>query len=71
MAAFLFVLVVLSGAAALLFYEAASEIYLGTSWATDVCSTSKLFCGHPEYLAYAAGALLVLALGAKIGSSFQ
>jgi len=27
-----------------------------------------LFCQHPEYLAYAGGILLVLAVGFKIGS---
>jgi len=37
-------------------------------WASDVCSTSHLFCQHPEYLAYAGGMLLIIAVGAKIGS---
>ncbi|MDR3465083.1 MAG: hypothetical protein P4M07_03975 [Xanthobacteraceae bacterium] len=71
MAAILFAGAVLLGAASLVFYEAAGQVYLGTSWATDVCSASKTFCGHPEYLAYAAGVALVLALGAKIGSALQ
>lgn len=71
MAAVFFILAVLLGAASAVYYEAAGQLYLGTSWATDVCSTSKMFCGHPEYLAYAAGAALVLALGAKLGSALQ
>jgi hypothetical protein len=27
-----------------------------------------MFCQHPEYLAYAGGALLIVAIGAKLGS---
>jgi hypothetical protein len=27
-----------------------------------------MFCHHPEYLAYAAGAMLIVAIGAKLGS---
>jgi hypothetical protein len=27
-----------------------------------------MFCHHPEYLAYAGGVLLVLAIGIKLGS---
>jgi hypothetical protein len=71
MAAILFAGAVLLGAASLVFYEAAGQVYMGTSWATDVCSASKMFCGHPEYLAYAAGVALVLALGVKIGRALQ
>jgi hypothetical protein len=41
---------------------------LAPGWANDVCSTSKLFCQHPEYLAYAGGVLLVIAVGFKLGS---
>jgi hypothetical protein len=29
---------------------------------------SKTFCQHPEYLAYAGGVMLVIAIGAKLGS---
>ncbi len=29
---------------------------------------STMFCHHPEYLAYAGGVMLVIALGAKLGS---
>jgi hypothetical protein len=69
MAGFLFLIAVLLGGASLTFYEAAQQISIGTSWAGDVCSMSKMFCAQPMYLAYAAGALLVLAIGAKIGSA--
>jgi hypothetical protein len=68
MAAFFFLIALLVGGAALLFKQAAGEIAYGTSWASDVCSTSKLFCHNPEYLAYAGGALLVIAIGCKLGS---
>jgi hypothetical protein len=40
-----------------------------TGRASDVCSTSQMFCQHPEYLAYAAGAVLVVAIGIKLGSA--
>jgi hypothetical protein len=63
-----FLLAILLGGAAFLFYQAADEISVGTAWASDVCSTSHLFCHHPEYLAYAGGALLIVAISAKIGS---
>ena len=56
------------GGAAFLFKQGATEISVGTSWAGDVCSTSQLFCHHPEYLAYAGGVMLVVAIGAKLGS---
>ena len=62
------ILAMLLGGAALLFKQAADQISIGTGWASDVCATSKLFCQHPEYLAYAGGILLVLALGLKLGS---
>jgi len=48
--------------------EAAGEISVGTPWASQVCSASQMFCHHPEYLAYAAGVVLVVAIGAKLGS---
>ena len=51
-----------------LFYQAAAEIPVGTDWAAQVCSTSQMFCHHPEYLAYAGGALLIVAIGVKLGS---
>jgi hypothetical protein len=68
MAGFFILLAMLLGGAAFLFQQAAAEISVGTGWAGDVCSASKLFCQHPEYLAYAGGILLVLALGFKLGS---
>jgi hypothetical protein len=68
MAGILFLLGLLLGGAALLFKQAADQISVGTSWAVDVCSTSHLFCHHPEYLAYAGGVMLVVAIGAKLGS---
>ena len=69
MSAILLLLAVLLGAAAVLFWEAAQQIYNGTPWASDVCSASQMFCHHPEYLAYAAGALLVVAIGFRLGSA--
>ena len=58
----------LLGGAAFLFKQAAAGISVGTPWAGDVCSTSHLFCHHPEYLAYAGGVMLIVAIGAKLGS---
>jgi hypothetical protein len=68
MAGLFFLLALLLGGAAFVFKQAAAEIPLGTSWAVEVCSTSKLFCHDPQYLAYAGGALLVVAIGFKLGS---
>jgi len=68
MAGLFFLLAVLLGGAALLFRQAAEEISVGTDWAAQVCSTSQMFCHNPEYLAYAGGALLIVAVGAKLGS---
>jgi hypothetical protein len=68
MAGILFLVGVLLGIAALLFQQAADDISVGTSWAGDVCSMSQMFCHHPEYLAYAAGAFLVVSIGAKLAS---
>jgi hypothetical protein len=68
MAGISFIVALLLGGAASLFRQAATEISVGTSWASDVCSTSPLFCHHPEYLFYAAGVMLVVAIGAKLGS---
>ena len=68
MAGLFFLLAILLGGAALLFRQAAEEIRLGTDWATQVCSTSTMFCHNPEYLAYGGGALLVVAVGFKLGS---
>ena len=68
MAGFFILIALLLGGAALLFKQAADEISVGAGWASDVCSTSKLFCQHPEYLAYAAGVVLVIAVGVKLGS---
>jgi hypothetical protein len=41
---------------------------MGTDWAGQVCSTSQMFCHDPQYLAYAGGALLIVAIGFKLGS---
>jgi hypothetical protein len=68
MAGILFLLAILLGGAAFVFKQAAAQISVGTSWAVDVCSTSHMFCHHPEYLAYAGGAVLVVAIGVKLGS---
>jgi len=68
MAGITFLMALLLGGAAFLFKQAAGEISTGTPWASDVCSTSHMFCQHPEYLAYAGGALLIVAIGAKLGS---
>jgi hypothetical protein len=68
MAGIFFVIALLLGGAALLFHEAAGQISIGTQWASDVCSMSSTFCHNPEYLAYAGGVMLVIALGTKLGS---
>ena len=68
MAGITFILALLLGGAAFLFKQAAAEISVGTSWASDVCTTSQMFCHHPEYLAYAGGVMLIIAIGAKLGS---
>jgi hypothetical protein len=67
MTGILLLLAVLLGGAAVVFWEAAEQISIGTDWASDVCSSSEMFCHHPEYLAYAAGAVLVIAIGVKLG----
>jgi hypothetical protein len=68
MAGISFLMALLLGGAAFLFQQAAAEISVGTSWAGDACSTSQMFCHPPEYLAYAGGAMLIAAIGAKLGS---
>jgi hypothetical protein len=68
MAGITFLMALLLGGAAFLFKQAAAEISVGTSWAVSVYSTSHLFCHHPEYLAYAGGVMLIVAIGAKLGS---
>jgi hypothetical protein len=68
MAGFSFLLALLLGGAAFVFKQAAGEISVGTPWASNVCSASQMFCHHPEYLAYTAGVMLVIAIGAKLGS---
>jgi hypothetical protein len=68
MAGITFLMALLLGGAAFLFKQAAAEISVGTSWAVGVCSTSHLFCHHPEYLAYAGSVMLIVAIGAKLGS---
>lgn len=49
MAGFFIIFAFVLGGAALLFKQAADQIAIGTGWANDVCSTSKLFCQHPEF----------------------
>jgi hypothetical protein len=61
----------LLGSAALLFYEASRELYLGTTWAVDVCSASHILCKHPEWLGYGAGGLIVLMLALKVADAVQ
>ena len=68
MAGLFFLLAILLGGASLLFRQAAEEIRMGTDWAVQVCSTSQMFCHNPEYLAYGGGALLIIAIGVKLGS---
>ena len=68
MAGIFFLLAILLGGAAFVFRQAAAEIPLGTSWAVEVCSASKMFCHNPEYLAYAGGVLLIIEIGFKLGS---
>ena len=68
MAGICFLIAILLGGAALLFRQAAEEISIGTDWAGQVCSLSSTFCHNPEYLAYAGGVMLVIAIGAKLGS---
>jgi len=68
MAGIFFLLAILLGGAAFVFKQAAAEISVGTPWASTVCSTSMMFCHQPEYLAYAAGVLLIVAIGTKLGS---
>ena len=68
MAGICILIAILLGGAALLFRQAAEEISIGTQWASDVCSMSSTFCHNPEYLAYAGGVMLVIAIGAKLGS---
>ena len=63
-----FLIAILLGGAALLFRHAAEEISIGTDWAGQVCSLSSTFCHNPEYLAYAGGVMLVIAIGVKLGS---
>jgi hypothetical protein len=64
-----FISAVLLAGTALLFSNAAGEISVGPGWASDACSTSQIFCHHPKYLAYAAGAVLVIASRIKLGSA--
>ena len=65
------VLAVLSGSAAVVFYDASKEIRVGTPWAADVCSASQLFCNHPEWLAYGAGGMIALFLAWKLADAIQ
>ncbi|MGA8899170.1 hypothetical protein [Bradyrhizobium sp.] len=68
MAGICFLIAILLGGAALLFRQAAEKISIGTQWASDACSLSLTFCHNREYLAYAGGAMLLIAIGAKLGS---
>jgi hypothetical protein len=68
MAGISILIALLLGGAALLFSQAADPVSFGTDWAGEVCSTSQMFCHHPDYLAYAGGVMLVIAVGVKLGS---
>jgi hypothetical protein len=68
MAGLSFLIALLLGGASFLFWKAAGELSVGTDWANSVCSMSKTFCHNPEYLAYGGGVLLIMAIGAKLGS---
>ena len=71
MAGFSFLLALLLGGAAFVFKQATGEISVGTPWASQVCSASQMFCHHPEYLAYAGGVMLILAIGFKFASAMK
>jgi hypothetical protein len=71
MPAFCFFLALGLGFSALLFWEANQQISIGTSWAVNVCSTSRMFCHYTEYLGYAGGVMLILAIGFKLGSAME
>ncbi|MGJ4949549.1 hypothetical protein [Bradyrhizobium sp. HKCCYLS20291] len=71
MAGLLFLLALLAGGAGVAFYNARDLVSIGENWAVAVCSSSKLFCVHPDYLFYTAGVLLVLAMGVKLGSAMS
>jgi len=67
----LFLLAVLLGGASFLCWDADGATATGSDWADSVCTTAPMFCHHPEYLAYAGVTALVIALGAKLGSSLS
>jgi hypothetical protein len=62
-------LAVLSGSAAVLFYNASKEIRVGTPWAADVCSASQVFCNHPEWLVYGAGCMIAFFVVWKLANT--
>src|ERR1700744_6361527 len=64
-----FLLGLLLGGAAFLFKQAAGENAVGVAWAGNVCSTSQMFCHHPEYLACATAVMPVLAIIATLISA--
>jgi hypothetical protein len=68
MLAICFLIGLLLGGASFAFYWAADQRSFGTPWASEICATSSTFCHSPEYLAYAGGVILVIAIGVKIGS---
>ena len=68
MAVITFLLAILLNGIAFLFLAAASHASTGTRWAGEVCSTSQMFCHHPEYLAYAGFATMTLAIGTKLSN---
>jgi len=61
----------LTAAAGLLCHEAAGLLFQGVPWAAEVCNRAGPFCKHPEYLGYAAAALLLMALITKLGGALQ
>ena len=68
MAVITFLLAILLDVTAFLFMAAKSHASTGTPWAGEVCSTSQMFCHHPEYIAYAGFALMTVAIGTKLGN---
>jgi hypothetical protein len=55
-------LAVMLGASAYATHTASQQLWNGTPWAHQVCSVAGRFCKNPEWLAYGAGGLVVLAL---------
>ena len=63
---FLLTLSILFFAAAGMFYSAGSTVYHGNAFAHDVCSLAGAFCDHPDWLMFAGGVCLFVALFMRI-----